>query len=245
MFIDSCCTIGTDSDTEPSAKQLLEQMDSAQVDKAVINPPDRCFAWDNQEGNELIAETIRQYPNRFIPAFTVNPWRKDSWQTIEKYLDFEQALLTFSPGIQGFILSGRKLDPILEKISQKNQNIPIYIHTGHHSNAAPSQLALLAKRFSSLNFIMGHCGATDYHDDVVSVAKLNRNIYLESSFARPHNFIAKLASTDFNRGLMGSGFPYNNFSFEWSQMRHLLPQEQKNAVLGNNIQRLLGAGNAD
>ena len=239
MYIDSCCTIGTECDPEPSAKQLLEQMDTAEVDKAVISPPDRCFAWENEQGNEMIIKTVCENPDRFIAAVTVNPWRPDATQTVEKYLDSDHIILTFSPGIQGFILSGNKLDSILEKIISKNKNIPVYIHTGHHSNAAPSQLALLARRFRQLNFIMGHCGATDYHDDVVSVANLNNNIYLESSFARPFPFITKLETIGYDRGIMGSGFPYNHFSSEWSQMRRLLPAEHKSAVLGANIQKLL------
>ena len=244
MFIDACCTIGTDHDAEPSAEELLKEMDRAGIDKAVINPPDRCFAWDNELGNDLKLKAVCDHANRFIPTVTVNPWRSDAPDIVEKYIEADKVVLAFSPGPQGFVLSDNKLDAILEKLTTTRTDIPVYIHTGHHSHAAPSQLALLAGRFPQLNFIMGHCGATDYHDDVASVCELNKNVYIESSFARPPSFIAKLETIGYDRGIFGSGFPYNQLSFEWSQMLELLSDEHKSDVLGANMLKLLEGDNA-
>ena len=84
MVIDSCCTIGNKDAPEPSADKLLSEMDKVGIDKAVINPPDRCFAWENEAGNELTLRTAQRYPGRFIPTITANPWRTDAWEIISK-----------------------------------------------------------------------------------------------------------------------------------------------------------------
>ena len=76
--------------------------------------------------------------------------------------------------------------------------------------------------------------------DVVPVCSVCDNIYPESSYARPPGFVTKAESFGFEHAIMGSGYPYNQLDFEWSQMRRLLPEEQHEAVLGGNLARLLG-----
>ena len=181
MIIDACCTIGLNAAREHSPDALLAQMDSASVDMSVLHPADKFYAWENEKGNDLLLKTTQQYPNRFIATATVNPWRSDAVSVINKYIDAGAKMLSFSPGVQGFILSEDKLDSILESVAGRAVKIPIYVHTGHHSCSAPSQLSLLARRFGQLDFIMGHSGSTDYGSDVVMVCQLNENIYPESS----------------------------------------------------------------
>lgn len=242
QYIDACCTVGGGNDLEPPADKLLAEMDRAGVAQAVIGPPDRCFAWENEAGNELVIQAAKAHPGRFIPVATVNPWRPDAAQVAGRYLDAGAMLLAFSPGVQGFVLSGRGLDPILEKLANDGARVPVYVHTGHHSNAAPSQLALLAGRFPAVQFIMGHCGSTDYAGDVSAVYRQHPNIWLEASFGRPPRFVGRLKDIGYDRALMGSGHPYNDLGFEWSQTRELLPAERRQAVFGGNMLRLLGGG---
>ena len=47
MIIDACCTLGFETDAEPTADELVRLMDEQQVDVAVLHVPDRCYAWDN------------------------------------------------------------------------------------------------------------------------------------------------------------------------------------------------------
>lgn len=240
MTIDCCCTIGGPRDAEPGAEALSERMDEAGVDRAVVHPPERCFAWDNDEGNGLVLDAVNVRPGRFIAAVTANPWRGDAWGVIAPRLVAGWTVVAFHPGVQGFPLSGHLLDPILERLAQAAPAVPVYAHTGHHAYGAPTQLGLVARRFPALRFIMGHCGATDYADDVVSVCAANPNIYPESSFARPFSFVPKVIELGAQCGIMGSGFPYNDLSFEWQAMREALPPEHHEGVLGGNLCRVLG-----
>ena len=242
MFIDACCTIGAESDAEPAADALLQEMDRADVGRAVCHPPDRCYAWENEDGNDLVGAACRNHPDRLVAAVTANPWRPDAWDVVERGLAAGGRLLSFSPGIQGFNLSGNRLGTILEKMAAAGAVVPVYVHTGHHSNSTPAQLLLLARRFPEVVFIMGHCGATDYGSDAVPVARQCANIFIESSFARPPGFAAKCRELGPERGIMGSGFPYNDLAFEWSETLRLLPDAYRAAVCGENILKLLGAG---
>jgi hypothetical protein len=237
--IDACCTIGGPGDPEPPAPKLLAEMDRAGVARALIMPPERCFAWENGAGNDLVLQAAHA-DSRLIAAATVNPWRPDAVEVVRRALDAGARMLAFAPGVQGFLISGRHLNPILEGLCARGLKIPVYVHTGHHSHAAPSQLALLAARFPQVNFIMGHCGSTDYAGDVTPVYRQHPNIWLEASFGRPPKFVGRLKETGYDRALMGSGYPYNDLAFEWAQTRRLLPAEHHEAVFGGNLRRLLG-----
>ena len=238
--IDACCTVENEGPGAPSADSLLREMDRAGLDMAVIHPPDRCFAFENGEGNGLVTGAARRHPGRFLAAVTVNPWRDFAYDHLRSALDAGGRLASFSPGLQGFNPSTRLLDPLLEKLARSHPGLPVFVHTGHHSHGAPSQLFLLAGRFPEIRFIMGHSGATDYATDVVPVCSLRPNIYVEASFARPPGFAGRLKAVGFDRGIMGSGWPLNDLAFEWAEMRRLLPPEHRDRVLGGNLASLLG-----
>ncbi len=57
--IDCYCTVGSGVDAEPPAEKLLAEMDEVGVDKAVISPPDRCLAWENEDGNDGSATQVQ------------------------------------------------------------------------------------------------------------------------------------------------------------------------------------------
>jgi predicted TIM-barrel fold metal-dependent hydrolase len=218
-----------------TADDLLRRMDRLSIEQAVIHPPDECFAWENEAGNQRMLSAAKEHPDRLIPAVTVNPWRPDAWKVLKPFLQ-GRVIVAFLPGVQGFVPSEGRLDPILDRLDGR----PVYVHTGHHSHGAPSQLAVPARRYPHLNFIMGHSGATDYATDVVPVCRVCPNIFIESSFARPLGFVRKLAEIGYERGLFGSGYPHNDLEFELSEMRRLLPPEHVDAVLGGNWRRLWG-----
>lgn len=240
MNVDACCTLGIDRDGGPNRDALLRELDRADVDKAVCHPADHGYAWDNEAGNRVTLAAQSRHPDRLLAAVTANPWRPDAVQVIEQGLEQGGRLLSFAPAVQGFNLSSRLLDPILRACCGKGKTVPVYLHTGHHSHGTPAQLLLLARRFPTIRFLMGHAGATDYGTDAVPVARQCPNVLLESSSARPPGFVAKCGHLDPDRGIMGSGFPDNDLVFEWSEMRRLLPDTLRDRVCGDNLMTILG-----
>jgi uncharacterized protein len=239
MKIDACCTIGMEGNFEETARDLVRQMDSIGVDMAVIHPADHFYAWDNEAGNRMLLDLSKKYEGRLIPVATVNPWRPDANEVVMEYIEFGAKMLSFAPGVQGFNVSSSKLDGIIETMIAKDINLPVYVHTGHHSNATPAQLLLLAERFKEIDFICGHSGSTDFKGDAVFGCKLVDNLYLESSFARPCLFATVVGNIGENKAVMGSGYPYNYFKYEWQEMEKLLSQEYLKNVLGENLFKLI------
>ena len=241
MRMDACCTVGGAADEEPTAGELVLQLNRVGVDRAVIHPPPRCYAWDNEPGNDLLLQGAADFPDRLVATATVNPWRSDAWEVLHHALDRGARMLTFMPGVQGFYLGDRNLDGILQRLTVRagGPAIPVYVHTGHHSNATLAQLTLLAARFEQLNFVMGHCGSTDYWTDAGPAASVVDNIYLDASLSRGQLLVAYAQQVGWDRALMGSGFPYSEMELEWDLMRQALPAERQPAVLGGNLARLL------
>lgn len=239
MKIDACCTIGLESNFEETAHNLIRQMDLIGVDMAIIHPADHFYAWENEAGNQMLLDLSEKYKGRFIPTATVNPWRPDATEIIMKYIGLGAKMLSFAPGVQGFNLSSDKLDELIETIIAKDMNLPVYVHTGHYSNATPAQLLLLVERFKEIDFICGHSGSTDYKGDAIFGCKLVDNFYLESSFARPSLFAKVVEDIGSDKALMGSGYPYNYLEYEWQEMERLLDSKWHNKVLGENIVNLI------
>lgn len=237
MTIDGYCTLGVDREFDLTEAALLQAMDAAGVDRAVIAPPDRFLAVFNHEGNDNVLRAASANRERFIPACSVNPWYGD--QGIEEFrraLDAGARMLVLHPLVQGFSANDELVFPLLDIAA--TERVPVYVHTGPPGNSTPWQIVDLAELFPSLDLIMGHCGATDFWNDVPDAAVAAPNIYLESSLARPFHFARYMAAVGKHKGIVGSWAPLNNLEFEWSQMRSFLPQDVFADSSGANLARL-------
>lgn len=238
MTIDGYCTLGVDREYDLTESALLRAMDAAGVERAVISSPDRCLAVDNRDGNEIVRRAVAAHKDRFIGACSANPWFGESAiSEIRRAHDAGARMLVLHPQVQGYQANDELVFPLLDEASR--QNIPVYVHTGPPGNSTPWQVVDLAERYSSLDFIMGHCGATDFWNDVVNAGSQCENIYLESSLARPFHFAHYMEKVGKHKGIMGSWAPINDLGFEWEQMRKFTSTDVFNEISGNNLERLL------
>lgn len=243
MTIDGYCVVGRDREYDLTAAALLRAMDRAGVERAVIAPVDRCLAVDNRRGNALIMRAARRHADRFIPACTVNPWYGvRAVRELQRSLTEGARLLVLHPAVQGFLANDELVWPVLDALA--GRGIPVYVHTGPPGQATPWMIVDLAERYPTIDFIMGHCGATDFWNDVVAAGGAASNVYLESSLARPFAFAAYLQALGKARGIMGSFAPINDLGFEWEQMRQVLPPAEWADVYGANLLALLRKGGA-
>ncbi len=239
MTIDACVTLGDERETVLSAAELVRQMDRAGVEQALIQPQDRELVADNRAGNDRMTRAAADFPGRLIPVCTANPWDgRHAVDELRRAIAAGARMIVFAPSLQGFILGDEMLFPLLDAVA--DTRIPIYVHTGPHLHAAPWQLVDVAERYPGLPFIMGHCGATDFWNDVPAAGAGAPNLYLESSFARPFVFKAHLEKVGIDRGIIGSGAPRSDLEFEWEQMRQLFPQKERPDLYGGTIARLMG-----
>ena len=146
-------------------------------------------------------------------------------------------MLVLYPFVQGYQANDELVWPLLEVASE--EKVPVYVHTGTPGNATPWQVVDLSDRYPSVDFIIGHCGATDFWNDMVEAGKASDHVYLESSLARPFVFSGYLEQVGGDKGIMGSFAPINALTFEWEQMYSVLPEVMWPDVCGGNLCRLL------
>jgi predicted TIM-barrel fold metal-dependent hydrolase len=238
--IDGYTTPGTERETLLSADDLLRQMDAAGVERAVIAPEDREIAVANAAGNRRIAAMAREARGRFIPACTVNPWTgPDGIDELKRAVGEGGArMLILGPALQGFITTDDLCDALLAEAAR--MNLPVYFHTGPHSSAAPTQVALLAERFPDARFILGHCGSTDYAHDMPSVFRMKlANLWFELSFVRPWSIASYAQQSDESRLIFGSSSPRNDLAFELAQFDEHWPRREHPGTYGGNLLKLI------
>lgn len=147
-------------------------------------------------------------------------------------------MLVLAPALQGFILGDPVADELLEEAAV--QRVPVYVHTGPHSSAAPSQLVLLAMRFPQIRFIMGHCGATDYSHDVAAVKECELpNLWYDLALVRPWAAADLVERGLGSRTIFSSGAPRNDLLAELGEFERLLPRDVHPDVYGGNLLNLL------
>ncbi len=241
MKIDCYVTLGTERDTIYGADELIRDLDQARVDMAVAAPADREIALYNRAGNIFIQDEARTFPDRIIPACTVNPWYGSAGvEEMIRAFEHGSKMLVLHPTIQGFLVNDELVDPLIE--SSRKFDVPVYVHTGPHLYGAPWQLVDCALRFPDVNFIMGHAGATDFWSEVPYAVRFAPNVYVEGSFARPFTFKMHLQSVGADRGIMGSSAPRNDLVFEWEQYSAELDAEEFKGVFGDNLAGILSWG---
>jgi len=205
-IIDSHVHIGTGVHMQLGVDDLLKLMDEAGVALAVACPMDRYAAVANREGNDLILEAVSGHPDRLVGMAVANPWfgasaREELGRALEEGL----VGLYIHSVLQGFRLSDTIVDPLLE--SAEEFDVPAYAHTGTAGLAEPFHVAELARRVPSVNFIMGHAGASDYYSDAVRALEFADNLWLESSRNGPANFMLFEARGCLDRLVFGSSAP--------------------------------------
>ncbi|MCE5249735.1 amidohydrolase family protein [bacterium] len=239
MTIDGYVTLGCERETVYSAEDLVRDLDLAGVDMAVAAPEDREIAVFNRRGNERLAEEARKFPDRIIPACTVNPWYgADAVQELGRATGQGARMLVLHPTVQGFLMNDELACPVLEKVS--GLGLTVYVHTGGHLYGGPWQVVDCALRFPDVSFIMGHAGATDFWNDIPYAGASAPNVFIEGSFARPFNFMSFLDRVGIDKGIMGSSAPRNSLVLEWEQHRKYMPPVTYGPVFGDNLARILG-----
>ena len=243
-IIDAYCTLGSERETRLTPEDLLRWMDRARIDRAVVAPEDREIAVVNRSGNDRILGLADHHAGRLIPACTVNPWfGAIGAEELRRAAAAGARLLVLAPARQGFCLGDEVADDLLAAAAELG--VPVYVHTGPHSHAAPTQLLLVATRHPQARLILGHCGSTDYAADMPAVLRAApQNVWFELSLVRPWNAAAYVKASSPAQFLFGSSAPRNDPVFELSQFNEHLPIDEYPDVYGGNLARLLAEARA-
>ncbi|HEY2765025.1 MAG TPA: amidohydrolase family protein [Pseudonocardiaceae bacterium] len=242
MIVDGHVTLGRVDGVEVEVGTLLNQMDRAGVDLAVVSPDPRETAVAHREGHDRLLELREQYPERLAVYATANPWLGASAvDELDRALSAGAVAIKLHPYLQGF----QPIEPIVEPIMElaAARGVPVYVHSGTPVQATPFQVAALADRFPGVPVILGRGGKTDFKADAAPALKASPNLYGDTAHDFPLTGMAtQLAAAGPRRLLFTSDFPYGDMCHELRRARALPAGDAAlRDVLGGNLLRLLKA----
>ena len=202
MIIDVSNIIGKHRfKSEITAESLLKEMDSAGIDKAVIN------SYAESEDNESVYQAITCYPERFIGLYTVNPWKDDSPAKLEEALrDKGFKGLYMNPLRHGYMLCEHEVFYPLLDICRKYHGV-VWCYGAAELFCSPVFFGQIAEDYEDVDFIMGRMGLQYDNASAVEVARKHKNIYLETSSSMDFNTYRAMKTAGIDQVLLGTGTP--------------------------------------
>lgn len=225
-----------------SPQEILERMDTAGIETAVLGPMGRWAAVDNQEGNDTLLGWRERHHGRFEVWATVNAWF-GARAASELRRAFDKGCIGWKimPSTQGHGLLTPLLDPLLDIAAEFAR--PVYVVTGVPVVSEPLQLGELARRRPDVLFIMGRSGRTDFSLDLFPALEGNPNVLAETAYNGPgviRDMVAKLGP---GRVLFASDAPMNDIPLEVKRVRNSgLSEAELAAVLHENLAALIKRG---
>lgn len=210
---------------------IVREMDRMGVEKVCAFSFAGVFS-DEQHGNDVVADAVQQYPDRFVGFTLLNPHRGRD----EMLAELERGAKLGLRGVkliahyQGYPGEGPLIDVACQWAHEHRQIIL------NHSWGSPAQLERLVSRYSNACFFTGH--ATTAYAEIM---KAHPNLYVCSCpLAGLRSCEDTVAAIGADRLMFGSDL--QDLPIAWGLgpivLARLTPQE-KRLILGENLQRVL------
>lgn len=215
-------------------KRLLERMDAAGVDRAMI-----CSLAQRIE-NDFIIKLVRKHPTRLFGFGQVQPQADDSLDEIARMAGEGLAGLKLHPSLHGYHVADHGLlDPVFEACAR--HKLPVLINALDDSFCAPLAIEEIARNHPSVPTIIAHMGAVWNVPEAIIVAERQPHIYLETSATLLSDVRRAYARLGARKILMGSEWPGSDFDLERMKIAKAIPDERDRALVeGGNMAKILG-----
>jgi len=237
MIIDAHNHIGEKKGLRFSAEELIQRMDEAGVQKAIV------FSFPEQINNEYIAQSVEKYSDRLVGFATINPWSTSAEEDLENAInELDMKGLKLHPVKHGYALDNHTiLDPLLN-ICDKYK-IPILAYGGANTLSSPNSFEEMAISFPNVNFFIAHGGQMYETKSAINVAKRQSNVYIETSAMFAHRIETLLEENLLEKIVYGSDTPYGDFEMEIEKIK-LVEKNEKNRelIFNKTIQKLVDFG---
>ncbi|NOZ59687.1 MAG: amidohydrolase family protein [Euryarchaeota archaeon] len=241
MIIDSHVHLGGPDRGDGSRQdvgELLERMDRAGVEKAVVFPfneaePGISFA----SANNFIAKAQRENRERIIGFARLDPHYR------------EAAILEAKRALRELGLRGIKLHPAAQKFYPDHPFVVRILQTAARfsapvvfDNGKPesrnSELAKLADQVPEATIILAHMRGEGF----IEACEGRPNVYLGTVKAKPEHVLQAVDALGAERIIAGSDAPYASMRYEMVEKFEALEslsEEERALIRGGNIARLL------
>lgn len=238
MIIDVNNQIGKRrSRPEVTAGELLEAMDAAKVEKAIV------FCFSTSMDNASVHKAIVQHPDRLIGLYTINPWQEDALQHLEEALSSGYAGMRLDAIRSGFAMNDLDLlGGLLERCAQ--EQCPVWAYGATEVFSSPILFQELAENFPDVPLIMGHMGFSYEATSAMGVAQRNTNVYMDIAGNMFANVKRVVSRVPIEQILLGTGTPeVGFFDLEIQKVREAVEDPAKQAmILGENAARIFKLG---
>jgi predicted TIM-barrel fold metal-dependent hydrolase len=237
-----------------TAQSLIDALDKAGVDAAVIMG----VGWTDQaiarEANDYLLQSALDFPGRLIPFCSVNPaWGPDAVAELQRCARLgAKGVGELHPDTQAFdITSQRVMAPIMEAAA--SLRLPVLTHSsepvGHlysgKGTVTPGKLLAFIQNFPQNTIICAHWGGgLPFYALMPEVKQALDNVYFDSA-ASPylyHSSVFKhvIKAAGLDKTLFATDFPLLGYKRLLQQVdaAKLIPQEKEH-LLSSNARRLL------
>ena len=216
------------------ADDLVEEMDRAGVEKAVL-APQASLTPALVCGNEDVLEAMKKYPDRLLGYACCYPVREDTGlKEIERCMDAGMTGIKMHTAA-GLEYTFEGYAPVW-KYADENQ-IPVLLHTWGDLDRMDS----LFGTYTRAPVILGHAGAVD-PAMYVNYAKKYPNLWLELCLSRsPCGMVEYLVrEVGADRILYGSDAPWMPFGHQLGRVLFAdISEDDKGKILAENAKRML------
>jgi len=230
-----------------TAEQIVAEMDRAGIQTLMLSAWHRPGTWIF--GNDLIAEMVAEFPDRFVGVAAVN-----LENPVEAVRELDRAVnqlgfkaLRVVPWLWKLPPNDKLYFPLYVKCIELD--IPFCTQVGHTGPLMPSEtgrpvpyLDEVALIFPELKIVAGHIGHP-WTDEMIGVAWKHENVYIDTSAYLPRYYPPQLLhymkTYGQNKVLFGSNFPQLSLEKCVQQVNELgLTEEVRAKFLFQNAKRV-------
>lgn len=222
------------------AEAMIKEMDKVGVEKICMSAF-LSIGPDCKVGNDMVAEAVKKYPDRFIGYGVVNPNRP---QDIDAELrrcfeDLGMRAIKLHPATHQSPIDGSAFKKVFEFAA--NKRLPILSHEW----GPPKFIGQLSSKYPEVSFIMAHMGFWDGRSDFAyaDVMASHNNVYVDLAYSNVlYEALERLVAIVGPRKIVfGSDFPLHDLGYQVGRvMSSKLSNKYKQLILGLNMLRILG-----
>lgn len=213
---------------------LLERMDAAGVDKAMVG------SLAQRPENDFLADLVAKHPDRLFGFGQVMPQWDDAVDQIRTFAAKPGMLgLKLHPTLHGYLASDRSLlDPIFEVC--REEGLAVLFNALDDAFCSPLGVEEVARNFPEVPTVLAHMGIVWNVPDAIRVAERNDNIYLETSTTLLCDVRHAYRRLGPEKILMGSDWPASDFDLERMKIAKVITNDDDRALVeGENLARIL------
>lgn len=230
---------------QATAQDLAAEMANLGIIRTIVSHS-MAIGYDVVEGNRLLAEEIRDFPQIFGYCSVNLNYPEQMLVELERYLGKRSPFAGKFVGVKMHQMMSRHRYDTPEGLALTQAltiyRVPILVHTFGSAIESPWNVLPAARAHSQVPFILGHMGGDAWWEGA-RVGKEAPNLYLElcSSYTDPEKVRAAIEAVGPERVLFGTDATLFTASHMVGAMADMgLTEAEMRLIMGENTRRLFG-----